>query len=337
MRLDRDRSPRPSRAAGLALAARSACGPQHDARADAARHRRPDVPASTARGRAVAGRPAPRTGRRPLRLAVRAGRGEVDGTAWGPAPTGCSTGCPTCSAPTTTRAASSPRTPCCATPGAGTPGWRVPRTGRVLEALSRRAGAEDHRPRGLAAPGARWSGGTASPRPARSHRSGGLWSPPTAATWAHIPSWEWHRAGVDPSRSRTAVIAAASRRAAGGARRAAAGRGRHRGCAPLPGHRRLDRGRGRAARARRRRRRVGRRLPPRVAGRLGADRRARRRRRDARAARALPRPPLPRRPPDRAGRRRLERHGPRSTASTTARCTPVADYRAMSSVSARSR
>lgn len=32
---------------------------------------------------------------------------------------------------------------------------------------------------------------------------------PSAATWRRVPSWEWHRAGVDPQRSRTALAAAA--------------------------------------------------------------------------------------------------------------------------------
>ncbi|MFF2372002.1 DNA-3-methyladenine glycosylase family protein [Agromyces sp. NPDC058110] len=31
---------------------------------------------------------------------------------------------------------------------------------------------------------------------------------PTADVWRRIPSWEWHRAGVDPQRSRTIVIVA---------------------------------------------------------------------------------------------------------------------------------
>jgi 3-methyladenine DNA glycosylase/8-oxoguanine DNA glycosylase len=31
---------------------------------------------------------------------------------------------------------------------------------------------------------------------------------PSAETWRHIPSWEWHRAGVDPRRSRAIVEAA---------------------------------------------------------------------------------------------------------------------------------
>ena len=36
----------------------------------------------------------------------------------------------------------------------------------------------------------------------------GLLVVPAAATWRRIPSWEWHRAGVDPGRARTVVAAA---------------------------------------------------------------------------------------------------------------------------------
>jgi len=32
--------------------------------------------------------------------------------------------------------------------------------------------------------------------------------PPPAQVWRRIPSWEWHRAGVDPKRSRTVCEAA---------------------------------------------------------------------------------------------------------------------------------
>jgi len=90
-------------------------------------------------------------------------------------------------------------------------GWRVPRTQRVLEALvpavleqkvtvreSYRAYRTLVRKYGEPAPGP------------VAHLVGGLVVPPTATAWAHIPSWEWHRAGVDLSRSRTSVTAAAS-------------------------------------------------------------------------------------------------------------------------------
>ncbi|MGH3459253.1 DNA-3-methyladenine glycosylase family protein [Aeromicrobium sp.] len=86
------------------------------------------------------------------------------------------------------------------------PGLRVPRTGRVLEALigaviEQRVVGKDaftswrrlllrH---GDAAPGA-------TPDSMRVF--------PTPQTWASLPSWEWHRAGVDPQRYRTAQACA---------------------------------------------------------------------------------------------------------------------------------
>jgi 3-methyladenine DNA glycosylase/8-oxoguanine DNA glycosylase len=42
------------------------------------------------------------------------------------------------------------------------------------------------------------------------HLAGGLWVQPDARTWATVPSWYWHRAGVDLARSRAAVTAAGS-------------------------------------------------------------------------------------------------------------------------------
>jgi 3-methyladenine DNA glycosylase/8-oxoguanine DNA glycosylase len=86
-------------------------------------------------------------------------------------------------------------------------GWRVPRTGLVLEALvpsiieQKVVGQEAFasyrtlvRRYGERAPG---EGGAR-----------GLWVAPGAGAWARIPSWEWLRAGVDGSRSAAAVRAA---------------------------------------------------------------------------------------------------------------------------------
>jgi hypothetical protein len=36
----------------------------------------------------------------------------------------------------------------------------------------------------------------------------GLWVMPAPEVWRRIPSWEWHRAGVDPGRARTVLAAA---------------------------------------------------------------------------------------------------------------------------------
>jgi 3-methyladenine DNA glycosylase/8-oxoguanine DNA glycosylase len=96
-------------------------------------------------------------------------------------------------------------------------GWRVLRTGRVLEALvpavleqrvtgreASRAWAQLVRGFGEPAPGPAASGvevaGSAVPR---------LVVPPDGPGWAGIPSWDWHRAGVDPGRARTITTAAA--------------------------------------------------------------------------------------------------------------------------------
>ncbi len=82
------------------------------------------------------------------------------------------------------------------------PGLRMTRTGRVLEALV--PAILEQRVPGITAFGA-WRYlleryGEPAPGPA----SSGMRVPPDAATWARIPEWEWHRAGVDPGRSRTA-------------------------------------------------------------------------------------------------------------------------------------
>jgi 3-methyladenine DNA glycosylase/8-oxoguanine DNA glycosylase len=85
-------------------------------------------------------------------------------------------------------------------------GLRVPRTGRVLEALI--AAVLEQRVVGLDAFAA-WRRlhvrfGEAAPGPAPA----GMRVFPTAEQWAAIPSWEWHRAGVDPQRARTAQACA---------------------------------------------------------------------------------------------------------------------------------
>ncbi|MFD9128381.1 DNA-3-methyladenine glycosylase family protein [Kitasatospora sp. NPDC059571] len=85
------------------------------------------------------------------------------------------------------------------------PGLRLGRTGLVMESLvpaileQKVTTAEAYRA---------WRTllrdfGTPAPGPAAD-----LWVAPSARDWAMIPSWEWHRAGVDPKRSATVVRAA---------------------------------------------------------------------------------------------------------------------------------
>lgn len=86
------------------------------------------------------------------------------------------------------------------------PGLRVPRTTRVIEALvpavieQKVLGADAFLSwRQLLA-----RHGEAAPGPAPR----GMRVTPTARQWAALPSWEWHRAGVDPKRYRTAQAVA---------------------------------------------------------------------------------------------------------------------------------
>lgn len=85
------------------------------------------------------------------------------------------------------------------------PGWRVPHTGLVTQALvpavleQKVTGREAHQSwRRLVL-----TYGSAPPGPAPE----GMAVVPPPETWAAIPSWEWHRAGVGPERSATIVQA----------------------------------------------------------------------------------------------------------------------------------
>jgi 3-methyladenine DNA glycosylase/8-oxoguanine DNA glycosylase len=93
------------------------------------------------------------------------------------------------------------------------PGWRVPRTGLVWETLVPTV-LEQKVTGGEARDS--WRAlvrlyGEPAPGPVES-RPPGLLVAPEAAVWGQVPSWEWHRAGVGPERSRT--IVGAARRAA---------------------------------------------------------------------------------------------------------------------------
>lgn len=91
---------------------------------------------------------------------------------------------------------------------AASPGLRLARTDRVWEALvpavleQKVVGAEAWRA---------WRylvrrAGTRAPGPVGGPE---LWVPPRREDWPAIPSWEWHRAGVEPVRMRTLIGAAA--------------------------------------------------------------------------------------------------------------------------------
>ncbi|MFZ2530337.1 MAG: DNA-3-methyladenine glycosylase 2 family protein [Rhodococcus sp. (in: high G+C Gram-positive bacteria)] len=83
------------------------------------------------------------------------------------------------------------------------PGLRIPRTGRVFEALV--PAVLEQRVHGIAA-FASWRRlvtrfGDPAPGPAPR----GMAVPPSADRWRRVPSWEFHQANVDPGRGRTVV------------------------------------------------------------------------------------------------------------------------------------
>ena len=86
------------------------------------------------------------------------------------------------------------------------PGLRIPRTNRVFEQLAP-AILEQKVTGKQARAGFRrlvLRYGDPAPGPA----PGGMRVPPSPEVWRRIPSWEWHRAGVDPQRARTVLAAA---------------------------------------------------------------------------------------------------------------------------------
>lgn len=88
------------------------------------------------------------------------------------------------------------------------PGLRLPATGRMLDAVVRVV--LEQKVTGIEAKRAwHWllvrHGGEAPPAPGAPR---GLRLPPTAAQWCRVPSWDWHRAGVDGQRSSTILKAA---------------------------------------------------------------------------------------------------------------------------------
>ncbi|MFE6968461.1 DNA-3-methyladenine glycosylase family protein [Isoptericola sp. NPDC057653] len=84
-----------------------------------------------------------------------------------------------------------------------TPGLRMCRSGRVLEALV--PAVLEQKVQVVTAHRAwRWlvtRHGSPAPGPAPD----GMRVVPTAREWAAVPTWDWHRAGVDPRRAATAV------------------------------------------------------------------------------------------------------------------------------------
>jgi 3-methyladenine DNA glycosylase/8-oxoguanine DNA glycosylase len=141
-----------------------------------------------------------------LRLAVRRTDGTVEAAAWGPGRRWLLETVPPLLGEDDDPTGFVPAHPVLREAARRALGWRVTRSGLVFEALvpavleqkvtgteARRSWRELLRSFGSPPPG---------PAPA------GMRVVPAPDEWARVPSWDWHRAGVDGKRSRTIVLAA---------------------------------------------------------------------------------------------------------------------------------
>jgi 3-methyladenine DNA glycosylase/8-oxoguanine DNA glycosylase len=157
-----------------------------------------------------------------LWLVVGSSRYDVAATAWGPGADRVLDGLPALLGADDDPSGFVPHHPVVREAWRRHPGWRVPRTGRVLESLvpavleqkvtgreAARAWRTLVRAYGEPAPGPAGHA-TDGPAPGPAGFPVGLRVPPAPEVWRRVPSWVWHRAGVDLSRSRTIVTAAGS-------------------------------------------------------------------------------------------------------------------------------
>lgn len=143
-----------------------------------------------------------------LRLALDPADAAVEAQAWGPGADWAVDAVPRLLGAGDDPSGFEPRDPVVRDTWRRHPGWRVPRTGLVLPTLV--PTVLEQKVAGAAAR-ASWREllrrfGEPAPGPAPA----GLRVPPTASTWARVPSWDWHRAGVGPQRSATIMRAVAS-------------------------------------------------------------------------------------------------------------------------------
>jgi 3-methyladenine DNA glycosylase/8-oxoguanine DNA glycosylase len=134
------------------------------------------------------------------------GSREVHAQAWGPGAAWVIEGVPDLLGGRDSLEGFEPRHPLLVATHRRHPGLRIPRTGRVFESLAPaileqkvtgKEAREGFRRLVLAY-------GQEAPGPVPE----GLRVPPSPEAWRLIPSWVWHRAGVDPQRSRTLIAAA---------------------------------------------------------------------------------------------------------------------------------
>jgi len=137
---------------------------------------------------------------------TQANRPEIAVTAWGPGAVELIAGVPDLLGRRDDPSGFVPRHPLLDSAHARLTGLRIPATGRVLEALI--PAVLEQKVLGIDA-AAGWRRlvsryGEAPPGPAPT----GMRVPPTAEQWLAVPSWEWHKAGVDQRHATTALACA---------------------------------------------------------------------------------------------------------------------------------
>lgn len=160
----------------------------------------------------VDGRVIWRAARTPVGVTTLALRGESDGSvriaAWGEGAAWALTQAPAlCGSDDDDSGFNASRHPLVAQLSHRHPGLRLGRTDLVFDALV--SSIVEQKVTGLQAFAAwrrlvTWHG-TAAPGPTPRP----MFAPPTIEQWQHIPSWDWHRAGLEPPQSRTIVRVAA--------------------------------------------------------------------------------------------------------------------------------
>lgn len=140
-----------------------------------------------------------------LRLASRRGEGAVLGQAWGPGADWLLDRIPRLCGDDDRADGFVPAHPVLASSLARNPGWRIARAEALMEVLV--PSILEQKTTGRQARASWRALVRAYGEPAPGPVPAGLTVPPDPATWARIPSWEWHRAGVEPARSRAVVTA----------------------------------------------------------------------------------------------------------------------------------
>ncbi|NHC13115.1 DNA-3-methyladenine glycosylase 2 family protein [Motilibacter sp. E257] len=142
-----------------------------------------------------------------LRLLTRPQDALVDARAWGPGAGWALDSVPGLLGVDDDPAGFEPRHPLLVEAYRRWPGWRAPRSRRVMEALVPAILEQK-----VTSTEARWAWrdlvrwyGEPAPGPAPE----GLRVPPGPEQWLRVPSWDWHRAGVDGKRSRAVLSACA--------------------------------------------------------------------------------------------------------------------------------